>query len=76
MVRLEPSSPIRFAGSEAPAAFLSLKSIGLPRSLNAVSGALTQLMGEHFGVPAERVFIQLESVLPTHWAHAGETFAS
>lgn len=74
MVALTPHR-IRFAGSEQPAAFLELKSIGLPAKLNTVAGSLTTLAAEHLGIPAARVFIVFGNIPPAHWAHQGETFA-
>jgi len=74
MVSVNPHR-VRFAGSEEPAAFLELKSIGLPAKLTAVAASLTKLVSEHLAVPAGRVFIVFGNIPPTHWAHQGDTFA-
>ena len=75
MVSLAPVQCIRFAGSDAPAAFLEIKSIGLPRTLNAAAAALTVLVTNHLQVAPDRVFIVFNNVSPTHWGHNGDTFA-
>ena len=75
MVSVQPRTTLRFAGSEEPAAFLDLKSIGLPGKLDALAAALTELVGEHCRVAGNRIFITFANVSPAHWAHDGSTFA-
>ena len=75
MVSVHPVRTLRFAGSDAPAAFLDLKSIGLPGNLDAVAAALTELVSQHCRVAGSRVFITFADVSPAHWAHNGGTFA-
>ena len=75
MVSWQPARVLRFAGSEEPAAFLDLKSIGLPHRLSGVSQALTQAVERHTGIPANRVFMTFNDVPPSRWAHGGDTFA-
>lgn len=75
MVSLQRVPTMSFAGSGEPTAFLDLKSIGLPRSLNSVASALTAILGQHGGVASERVFFTCAGVPAAHWAHNGSTFA-
>ena len=75
MVSVHSLRTLRFAGSDAPSAFLDLKSIGLPRGLDGVASALTAIVGNHCHVVGERVFIAFADVSAAHWAHDGGTFA-
>ena len=75
MVSVRCVGTLRFAGSEAPAAFLDLKSIGLPGKLDAVAAALTGVVSQHTPVDGSRVFITFANVSAAHWAHDGGTFA-
>lgn len=75
MVIAEPSAKMCFAGSQAPLAYLELKSLGLPESRTPeLSAALCALLDEHLGVPAERVYIEF-SAPPRHlFGFNGGTF--
>ena len=75
MVSVQPARVLRFAGSEEPAAFLDLKSIGLPNDLGDVSLALTKTVECHIGIPANRVFIAFADISPSRWAHEGDTYS-
>lgn len=75
MVSVQPTRAMRFAGSEEPAAFLDLKSIGLPNDLGELALALTQGVCRHVGIAASRVFIAFYDVPASRWAHEGEMFA-
>jgi len=75
MVSVQSNATLRFANSDEPAAFLDLRSIGLPKNLSSVAQALTDVLDQHAKVPASRVFITFSDVSPAHWAHGGATFA-
>lgn len=75
MVSVESRVTMRFAGSDEPAAFLDLRSIGLPRDLNDMAHALTGAVNRHAHVPARRIYIACTDVPASHWAHGGATFA-
>jgi len=75
MVSVQSHATLRFAGSDEPAALLDLRSIGLPRDLNAVAHALTGVVNRHAHVPARRIYITFADVPASHWAHGGATFA-
>ncbi|MBK1648651.1 phenylpyruvate tautomerase MIF-related protein [Rhabdochromatium marinum] len=75
MVIAEPTAKMCFGGSQAPLAYLELKSLGLPEGRTGeLSAALTELVGEHLGVPAGRVYIEFSSP-PRHlFGFNGGTF--
>jgi hypothetical protein len=75
MVSVQTIRTLNFGSSEEPAAFIQLKSIGLPLNLNSVASRLTDLMVTHAGLKPGRVFITFADVPPSRWAHDGATFA-
>jgi phenylpyruvate tautomerase len=75
MVSFQSAKVLQFAGSETPAAFLDLKSIGLPPDLNGLAWALTDGLSRHAGIASSRVFITFADMPPSRWAHDGGTFA-
>jgi phenylpyruvate tautomerase PptA (4-oxalocrotonate tautomerase family) len=75
MVALETNRPMLFAGSDAPLAYLELKSIGLPASSTAkLSQALCALMAEQLDVAQDRVYIEFADAAPQMWGWNGDTF--
>ena len=75
MVALETETPMLFAGSDAPLAYLELKSIGLPEGKTAkLSAALSSLMAETLGVSQERVYIEFANAKGVMWGWNGATF--
>jgi phenylpyruvate tautomerase len=75
MVALEPTSPMLFAGTDAPLAYLELKSIGLPEDRTAgLSDKLCNLMQEVLGIPADRVYIEFADAPRKMWGWNGGTF--
>lgn len=75
MVTLQPGTPMAMAGAAEPAAFLDLRSIGLPDGkTEPLSKALCQLMENAIGVPPDRVYINFADVPRTHWGWNGGTF--
>ena len=76
MVTIGQRQRIIFAGSDAPAAFLTLQSIGLPAAkLNALTAAICELMAKHTGIPANRVYTVFANVDAKHWGFDSSTFA-
>jgi len=75
MVSLQPGSAMLFAGSDAPLAYLELKSLGLPRQRTAeLSAALSALITEVLGVDNERIYIEFSDVERSMWGWKGSTF--
>lgn len=75
MVALQPDTPMAFAGSDDPAAFIELKGIGLPAAKSKrLSQVLSSLVNEHLGIPIDRVFLNFADVPSNLWGWNGDTF--
>lgn len=75
MIALQPDTPMIFAGSDDPVAFLELKSVGLPaRKTKVLSAALCQMIEEHLGIARERVYVKFIDVNGSMWGWKGDTF--
>ncbi|HVU33057.1 MAG TPA: phenylpyruvate tautomerase MIF-related protein [Opitutaceae bacterium] len=75
MVALQPDTPMLFAGSDEPVAFLELKSIGLPaRRTKDLCEALCQMIEGHLGVARDRVYVKFIDVKRGMWGWKGDTF--
>lgn len=75
MVALQPDTPMAFAGSDDPAAFIELKGIGLPAAkTKRLSEVLSALVNQHLGIPIGRVFLNFADVPPNLWGWNGDTF--
>ena len=75
MVSLDPVRPMLFAGSDAPAVFMELKSIGLSESQTpALSKALCELANETFGAEQNRIYIEFADAQRKMWGWNGATF--
>ncbi len=75
MVSLRPPVPMLFAGSDAPAAYLELKSIGLPDDkTRPLSQALCQLIQQELGIEKDRIYIEFSSADRNMWGWDGATF--
>jgi len=75
MVSLQPPAPIVFAGSNAPAAYLELKSIGLPEQSSAeLSSVLCQLVSEEMGIEKNRIYIEFANAERHLWGWNSKTF--
>jgi phenylpyruvate tautomerase len=75
MIALEPDTPMLFAGSDDPVAFLELKSIGLkPSKTKDLSEALSHLIEGHLGIAKDRVYAKFIDVKGSMWGWKGDTF--
>lgn len=75
MVALRPPVPMLFAGSDAPAAYLELKSIGLPEDkTRQLSQALCHLVHQELGIEMDRVYIEFSNADRSMWGWNGATF--
>jgi len=75
MVAMEPPVPMVFAGTNDPAVFMELKSIGLSESQTpALSEALCELANNSFGVNSDRVYIEFADAPRKMWGWNGTTF--
>jgi len=75
MVSLEDRVPLLFAGSGEPAAYLELKSIGLPEQRTAeLSEQLCGLVGGELGIGSERIYVEFANAQRHLWGWNGGTF--
>ena len=75
MVSVENNPAMQFAGSDAPLAYLELKSIGLPESATCtLSAALCQLLASETGIEPERVYIEFMDAPRKMWGWNSSTF--
>ncbi len=75
MVALETDAPMVFAGSDAPLAYLELKSIGLSDDQTAdLSRVLSGLVQAELDIPQDRVYIEFADAPRRMWGWNGDTF--
>ena len=75
MVDYAPDRPMVFAGSDAPCAYVELKSIGLPKDrTKEFSQALCTLLETAISVPADRIYIEFTDAKREMWGWNGATF--
>ena len=75
MVRFAHNPHMLFAGADEALAYLQLKSIGLPESTTAdLSATLCELVADHLGVNADRVYIEFTDVVRSMWGWNSGTF--
>ncbi|ETK73248.1 hypothetical protein F441_20227 [Phytophthora nicotianae CJ01A1] len=75
MVQLDLDTPMIFQASDAPCAFIQIRSIGrIGPDLNPKTAAsLTTMAAEALKIPADRIFLNLDDVDAANWAMAGNT---
>lgn len=70
MVTLETGRDLLFAGSDDPAAFVELASLGLPTDdTERLSAGLCDLLGEPLGVDPARIFIHFRDMERHMWGN-------
>ncbi len=75
MIAVEPDTPMFFAGSDDPAAFVEVKSIGLPTGkTRKLSEALSKLLQDHLGIPSDRVYATFHDIEGDKWGWKGDVF--
>jgi len=75
MTSVESNPAMQFAGSDAPLAYLELKSIGLPESLTAdISRALCGMLSAAARVDPDRVYIEFSDAPRKMWGWNNGTF--
>jgi phenylpyruvate tautomerase len=76
MVSITPVGRLFFGGSEDPAAFLELKSIGVPDGKrNLLCAELTDLIAGKCGIAKNRIYLVMIDVEARFWGHKGKPFA-
>jgi phenylpyruvate tautomerase len=74
MTSLLPAVRMTFAGEDEPAAFLELRSIGIPDlKRNPLTAALTDLVARSCEIDADRIFVVLADIQARFWALNGAT---
>ncbi|MET0102363.1 MAG: phenylpyruvate tautomerase MIF-related protein [Sedimenticola sp.] len=75
MVSLECDQAMMFAGSDAPLAYLELKSIGLPGDrTREISASLCDFINRQLGIPQERIYIEFADAARNMFGWNGGTF--
>jgi len=75
MIALETAKPMFFAGNDQPAAFVELKSLGLPEEqTTSFSCALCQLIETQMGIKKDRIYIEFSGPARHMWGWNGKTF--
>jgi phenylpyruvate tautomerase len=75
MVELQQGVSLMFAGSADPAAYLELKSIGLPAvQVRPLSKLLCGIMEEELQINPARIYIEFTEAKGSHWGWNGTTF--
>jgi phenylpyruvate tautomerase PptA (4-oxalocrotonate tautomerase family) len=75
MVAIMPATAMMFAGSDAPTAFVTLKSLGLPEDQTVnLSRSLCQLVSATLGIQNDRIYIEFASPARHLWGWNESTF--
>jgi phenylpyruvate tautomerase len=75
MVELDVNENLLFAGDFEPAAYLELKSIGLPAvAIRPLAKTLSALLQEQAGIDPARVYIEFTDIKGAYWGWNGGTF--
>jgi phenylpyruvate tautomerase len=75
MISVESNPGMQFAGTDAPLAYLELKSIGLPQSLTTdTSRALCGMMTSAIGIEPDRIYIEFTDAPRKMWGWNNGTF--
>ncbi|VAW54007.1 hypothetical protein MNBD_GAMMA05-1636 [hydrothermal vent metagenome] len=75
MVKVSPEQTLLFAGSDAPAAHIKLKSLGLPESNTAeFSEKLCSFLSGQLGIGGSRVYIEFSNPERHMWGWDSKTF--
>lgn len=75
MIALESGKPMFFAGNDAPAAYVELKSLGLPEDQTTrFSETLCSLIEQAIAVSKDRIYIEFAGPARHMWGWNGKTF--
>ncbi len=75
MVSIKPGTPMTFAGTDDPVAFVRLKSIGLPGDRCAeLSEKICGFIHQALGIPIDRIFIDFKDLDGSMFGWNGKTF--
>ena len=75
MGALQSNTPMSFAGSDEPTAYVQLKSLGLPESsTTSFSESICSLLNAELGVSADRIYIEFSGPERHMWGWNNKTF--
>ncbi|NNG01238.1 MAG: hypothetical protein HKM93_17740 [Desulfobacteraceae bacterium] len=75
MIAIKPGTSMSFGGDLKPAAFVELKSIGLPVDrCSDFAWSISNYLQEHLGIVEDRVFIDFKDLQRNLFAWNGKTF--
>ncbi len=75
MAELTANQAMLFGGTDEPAAYVELKSIGLPTGqIKALSQSLSALLEASAGIAPSRIYIEFTDVKGSFWGWNGSTF--
>ena len=75
MISIKPGTSLVFGGSDKPAAFVRLKSIGLPKDrCPELSDKICSYIAKELGVPGDRIFIDFKDLERNLFGWNGKTF--
>ncbi len=75
MVTIEPTKPMLFSGSDAPAAYIELKSINLPEDKTTeLSEHLCNLLNKVSSIEKDRIYIEFVAAPRKMWGWNSATF--
>lgn len=75
MINVMPEQTLIFAGSDAAAAFIELKSLGLPETKTAeFSNSLCETVNKQLGIDKDRIYIEFSNPQRHMWGWNGATF--
>lgn len=75
MISINPGAPLIFGENDLPAAFVRLKSIGLPKDrCTELSEKICNFIEQELGIPKNRIFIDFKDLEREMFGWDGRTF--
>ena len=74
MVAVEAKASMLMSGSDAPAAFLDYRALGLPADRTAFSDTLCTLIYDQLGIAGDRIYISMTDSERQNWGWNHSTF--
>ena len=74
MIAIEAKATMSMSGSDAPAAFLDYRALGLPADRTAFSDTLCSLITEQLGIAGDRIYISMTDSERQNWGWNHGTF--
>lgn len=74
MVAVESKANMFMSGSDAPAAFLDYRALGLPANRTEFSDTLCTLINQQLGIAGDRIYISMTDSERQNWGWNHSTF--